>query len=184
MDEEFFRRRIAGGRNRTLFQGLFPGLSDEDADRKGEEKEALFRECASGVAPIPGLMKALEWAGKQGLRVALVTNAPRLNVDFMLSVLGLNDTFEIKVVAEDVEKGKPDPAPYALALARLDISPEEAVVFEDSPTGIRSATGAGVFTYGLTTTHSADELLQAGADIAIEDYLSAELWNSLSVRLG
>lgn len=179
VDEEFFRNRIAGGRNRALFQNLFPGMSDEEADRRGNEKEELFRQRASNVAPIPGLSKVLSWAEENGLRFALVTNARRANVDFLLPLLGLGNAFEVKVVAEDVAKGKPDPAPYALALERLGLSAGEAVVFEDSPTGIRSAVGAGIFTYGLKTTHSTEELLEAGANIAIADFLDDGLWKNL-----
>ena len=44
---------------------------------------------------------------------------------------------------EDVQRGKPDPYLYVAALAGLGVAPDEAIAFEDSPTGGLAATRAG-----------------------------------------
>ncbi len=179
VDETFFRTRISGGRNQQIFKNLFPGLSDEEADRQSEAKEAMFRDRVRGLRPIAGLLPLLDWAEAKDLRIALVTNAPKSNVDFMVPALGLAGRFDPIVTAADAPIGKPDPAPYRLALARLGIEPSNAIVFEDSTTGIRSSSGAGIFTFGLTTSHKAEELQRAGAGTIIADFTDPVLWQWL-----
>jgi haloacid dehalogenase superfamily, subfamily IA, variant 3 with third motif having DD or ED len=182
VDDEFFRKHISGARNEILFRKFFPDYSAEEIIAAGEAKEALFRDKACHVQPVDGLGHILQWAAEKQLRLALVTNAPRSNVSFMLSSLGLEDTFEIMVMAEDVTEGKPNPAPYLLALEKLGISADRSIVFEDSLTGIRSAKGAGLRVYGMMTTLSVDKLHEAGADVAIEDYNDDRLWEELNRR--
>lgn len=183
VDEEFFRTHISGSRNEEIFGKYFPRLSEREIIRKAEEKERLFREQARNIKPMSGLDRILQWAEENDLHTALVTNAPRGNVDFILPILGLEKAFDLWVLADELEKGKPDPEPYLSALSRLKISADEAVVFEDSGNGIRSASGAGIFTYGMTSTHPASELLAVGADMAISDFSDPALWDDLAARL-
>ncbi len=61
---------------------------------------------------------------------------------------------QFTICGEHVERLKPDPQPYRLAFAKLqaarDISdPGECLVFEDSPTGVRSAEAAGMRVHAL-----------------------------------
>ncbi|MEN3930700.1 HAD-IA family hydrolase [Microvirga sp. W0021] len=183
VDDAFFRKYISGGRNEEILPRFFPELDEDEIRRRGDAKEARFRELASQVAPVEGVYEVIAWARQQGLSVGLVTNAPRENVDFVLPVLKLEDAFDIQILGSEMEKGKPDPAPYKAALEAFAINADEAIVFEDSKTGIISAKGAGIFTYGLMTTHTETELVDAGADIAIRDYRDQHLWVSLEEKL-
>ena len=54
------------------------------------------------------------------------------------------DTFTVVVTGDMVERGKPHPEPYLLAAQRLSLAPGECVAIEDSPTGVASATAAGM----------------------------------------
>ena len=74
------------------------------------------------------------------------------------------------VSAEDAPSGKPDPAMYRLALARINeaaprlhpvIQPAECLVVEDSLAGIQSALAAGMTVVGLATTYPTDQLTAA-----------------------
>ncbi|MEL6605152.1 MAG: HAD family hydrolase, partial [Cyanobacteria bacterium J06614_10] len=94
---------------------------------------------------------------------------------FMLQTLGLSDAFDPVVIADELPRGKPDPLPYQTALDKLGISAEEAIVFEDSRAGIRSAVGAGIATIGMTTTHQAEELMAVGAIATISDFTDDSL---------
>ena len=76
-------------------------------------------------------------------------------------------------MAEEVGRGKHDPLPYQLALRRLGVAPDEALAFEDSPSGVRSAVGAWIPTYGLLTWHKGEALLQAGAKGVFRDFREA-----------
>lgn len=175
VDAPMYRRTISGRLNPHIIADLVPHLGSQRALAFAEEKEAAFRALATRVEPLPGLRALLERAREAGLRLGLVTNAPAKNARHLLEALGLLDTFEVTVLAEQLPAGKPDPLPYRHALQRLDVAPERAVAFEDSVSGIRSAVGAGLRTIGLATTHPAPDLLAAGASPVIDDFTAEEL---------
>jgi mannitol-1-/sugar-/sorbitol-6-phosphatase len=70
------------------------------------------------------------------------------------------------VTADDVPRGKPDPAPYLLAAQRLGLPPERCLAVEDAPAGIASATAAGCQVLAVTGTAPAEEL--AGAALTVD----------------
>ena len=92
--------------------------------------------------------------------------------------------------AEDVDRGKPDPAGYALALAAINgepplpsrlIHPHECAAIEDSPAGVRAAAAAGLRTVGLAQSYSRESLDEA--DIVLESLDGVKL-SDLARRLG
>nr|ADN15537.1 HAD-superfamily hydrolase, subfamily IA, variant 3 [Gloeothece verrucosa PCC 7822] len=180
IDQEFYNRRISGRLNEVIIKDILPQLSDTEGIKLAEEKEAQFRQLAQGLQPMNGLIHLLEWAQSRQIKQAVVTNAPRKNAEFMLEVLGLQQRLPTVILAEEAPKGKPDPAPYLLALNRLGVSAAEAVAFEDSPSGIRAATAAGIFTIGVNSTHDSNHLLESGAKWIIEDFNASQLWQWLN----
>ncbi len=66
-----------------------------------------------------------------GLKLALVSDAPRMSAWTRLISLGLDSFFDTVVANEDTGKKKPDPAPFLLALSRLEVKPEEAIMIGD-----------------------------------------------------
>lgn len=167
VDPTFYRERISGRLNPEIVRDLL-GLEGEEAERLIATKEARFRELAQGLKPLPGLPEFLERIREKGLSWGVVTNAPRENAHHVLKALGLRPP--LLVLAEEVGQGKPDPLPYRVALERLGIAPEEALAFEDSPSGVKSAVGAGIPTYALLTGHSPESLLAAGAAGVLGDF--------------
>lgn len=176
IDETFYKARISGRLNPLIVQDLLPQLSFEAGQQLADYKEARFREIGLSLTPLAGLLDLLAWIDTQGLKKAVVTNAPRENVKFLLEVLKLTDSFDTVVIAEEATAGKPDPAPYKLALHQLGISPEEAIAFEDSCSGIHAAVGAGIYTIGVASTHDPKVLLEAGAAMMIPDFTDKQLW--------
>ena len=70
------------------------------------------------------------------------------------------------VTAFDVKKGKPDPEPYLMALKKGNLNPNQAIVVENAPMGVRSAKAAGIFTIAVNTGILKDEeLWKEGADL-------------------
>lgn len=180
IDITFYQTRISGRLNPIIIQDILPHLTLEEGEKFAEHKEARFRELAPSLKPLAGLEKIIDWTKEYGLKTGLVTNAPRKNVDFMLITLELAEIFDAVFIAEeDVTEGKPDPAIYKLALERLDITPETALAFEDSPSGIRSAVGAGIRTIGISSTHDPEKLYDVGAFKVIPDFTDRYLWNLL-----
>jgi HAD superfamily hydrolase (TIGR01509 family) len=184
MDEDVYRSTVIGRTNDAIFASLLPHLTAEEHGELAERKEETFREMASDLKPLDGLGRLLDWADARGLRLGLVTNAPVLNAQHMLEALGIAERFAVRITIDDVARGKPDPLPYLTALERLGITPDEALVFEDSPSGMRAAKAAGIFGFGILTGMTADEMAAVGADRSITDFHDPVLWQILEERLG
>lgn len=183
IDESFYQKNISGRLNPEILADILPQLSPQEAVEFADEKEAMFREMAPSLQRLPGLTELLAWTDTHNIKRGLVTNAPRANAYFMLEVLGLGAAFELIVLAEDEEKAKPDPTPYRVAAQRLGVSVENAIALEDSPSGIRSAVGAGIKTIGIASTHDPEKLCEIGACMAIPDFTDLRLWTFLDYQL-
>jgi HAD superfamily hydrolase (TIGR01509 family) len=175
VDEEFYRESISGRSTSKIVEDLLPDLSTEEGRKLADAKEASFRERAHELEPLPGLLAFMEEAKNRGLSLALVTNAPEENVEAILLALELGEFFDEVVLSDEVGPVKPDPAPYRAALDKLGVAPEEALAFEDSPSGIASAVGAGIPTVGIASTQAPETLLQDGAFTVARDFTDPEL---------
>lgn len=180
--EEEFEVLCSGRANPELCALLFPERSIEAHRAFADRKEARFRALSQTLEPIAGLMDLLAWAQEHGVGRVVVTNAPRANADHMLAALGLQEAFASVVVAEELPRAKPDPLPYLTGLERLGASSEQALAFEDSIPGLTAAKAAGLFTVGLATSQSEAALLAAGADLVIDDFTDARLWQVIEAR--
>lgn len=183
LDSVTYRQHISGRRNEAILAQFYPHLSPAEQATFAAAKEARFRQLAAGrLQPLAGLVELLALAHQRQWRLALVTNAPRENAHFMLDALELRTAFEVIILGEELPAGKPDPLPYCLALEKLGLTADEALAFEDSPTGIRSALGAGVQTVGLATTHRPADLAALGATPVIADFTASELARLLELK--
>ena len=182
IDRAFYRQRISGRTNSKIIQDIIPQLSLEDAWKLATEKEETYRRMANSLLPTPGLNKLIDLTERASIKRAVVTNAPEENAIYMLKALRLSDTFPTVIMAKDAPPGKPDPAPYQLALNRLQVKRKKALAFEDSVAGVRSAVGAGIYTVGITSSNPATDLLDAGARMTIEDFNNPQLWKLLNSK--
>ncbi|NEO27611.1 MAG: HAD-IA family hydrolase [Kamptonema sp. SIO4C4] len=183
IDREFYDQRISGRVNAAIAQDILAHLPLRDGLQLADEKENHFRQRGGQLQRLPGLDQMLTWATQRHLKQAVVTNAPRQNATFMLNSLHLADHFPVVVLAEDVPQGKPHADPYVEALQRLGVSHHETIAFEDSPSGVRSAVAAQLYTIGVASTHAPASLNAAGAKQTITDFADPSLWdwlNSLS----
>lgn len=180
IDETFYKSRISGRLNPEIIKDILPHLSRAEGEKFADDKEALFRERASHLKPLEGFSEVIKWIEKHQIKLALVTNAPRLNAEFMLEILGIKEIFHTIVLADDCIAGKPDPEPYKVALNQLGITAEQAVAFEDSPSGIRAAVAAHIPTIGIASTHDPQVLQDVGTFMAIPDFTDLHLWTWLN----
>ncbi|XP_076913558.1 haloacid dehalogenase-like hydrolase domain-containing protein Sgpp [Bidens hawaiensis] len=180
IDEEFFINNISRKHNEELCTVLLPDWEFEKAMKFMVEKEALFRRLAAEqLEPISGLNNICKWVEDLGLKRAAVTNALRSNDELLISMLKLQDFFEVIVLAEECARPKPFPDPSLKALNALKVSPNHTFVFEDSVSGIKAANGARMVAVGMTTRNPEQMLLDAGASLVIKDYNNPKLWENL-----
>ena len=93
------------------------------------------------LSPLPGALELLSSLHAAEVPVALVSSSYRMLVDAVVERLGIG--FDLVIAGDEVAQAKPHPEPYATACARLGVSPDGAVVLEDSPAGIASGEAAG-----------------------------------------
>lgn len=106
--------------------------------------ELTYAERVKNLTLRPGVVDTLEDAKRLGLRIGLATSSLRSAVEPHLREYGLIHYFEAIHTADEVEKVKPDPALYRLAVQSLGVRPQEAVAIEDSVNGLRAAKAAGL----------------------------------------
>lgn len=170
VDEAFYHRHILGKLNAVIFAELMPDLPADSAALLGAQKEAKFREMSPDLDALPGLPAFLDRMAAAGVRLAVVTNAPRANAEHVLAATGLADRFETIISGDELPAGKPDPLPYLEGLRFFGVTADEAVAFEDSASGLTSAVGAGIATVGITSSLKPAELLGLGASLTIGRY--------------
>jgi len=116
----------------------------------------------------PGIADYLAAAERHGLKRAIVSSSTRRWVEEHLIRLERAAGWDAILTADnDHERGKPSPTMYLEALEVLDVAAGEAVVFEDSPNGVRAAKAAGIFVVGVPNAVTRDYGLEE-ADLVVE----------------
>jgi HAD superfamily hydrolase (TIGR01509 family) len=135
-----------------------PGRIETIADRKVAAFAALLPE----IPFFPGVRELVRSLSRE-MPLAIASGARHEEIEAILAAGGLRDAFTAIVGAEDVSRGKPDPEPYAAAMARIaprapGLTPAECVAFEDSLPGILAARAAGMKVVAVTNSYPAAKL--------------------------
>lgn len=93
--------------------------------------------------------------------LGLVSSAPRENIDLTLSDLDLAGIFNCIASGQEVTESKPSPEIYLLAAKRLQVTPNDCLVIEDSPLGVTAAKTAGMKCLAVANTHRREDLEEA-----------------------
>ena len=127
-----------------------------------QEKEETFRRKATGnIKPFPGAVRLLNAIQKGNFKLGLASSAPKENIDLVLSELNLSGIFDCIVFGQEVSESKPSPQVYLLAAKKLKVAPNDCVVIEDSPMGVKAAKTAGMKCLAITNTHPRAKLEEA-----------------------
>jgi len=124
---------------------------------------------------IPGARDLLDSCEEKKVPWAIVTSGTSPLVKGWLDVLKLPFPKHL-VVAEDVEKGKPDPSCYLMGKEKLELDGKvDILVLEDSPAGIRAGKEAGCKVLGVVTSHTIEQVFAAGPDWVVKDLRSLKV---------
>ena len=168
-DEEFAQHMFGKSNSYILSHFLQREVVGEEFSQMEDEKESLFRELygpyVEPIARFPDFLRELK---NHGVKTAVATSAPRANLDLISRKLDLPKSMESFMASEDVTKHKPDPQVYLTSAERLDMKPEDCVVFEDSFSGVSAAINAGMKVVGVLSSHTREEL--PPCDDYVEDY--------------
>jgi sugar-phosphatase len=154
---------------------------DADAELENRIVEQDEIDDAEGLVATEGASELLSILPPE--RWTIVTSGTRPLATARLRAAGLPIPKHL-VAADEVVNGKPHPEPYIKGATALGFRPAECVVFEDAPTGIRSARDAGARVIGVAGTYDAAQLKSAQALVSSLAHVSVEISNDgLTVRI-
>ena len=164
--------QIAGGKERMKHhwktKGFSKPLTEEEIDNLVKEmhkrKTALFVELIeTGKLPLrPGIHRFMKEAMESGLKIAICTTSNEQAAKAITEKVLSDIKFDIVLAGDVVQKKKPDPEIYNLALSKLGLTPDEAFVVEDSKNGVNAAKGAGLKVIVTTNGYTEKEDVNAG----------------------
>jgi HAD superfamily hydrolase (TIGR01509 family) len=164
--------RIGGGKERmaSLLTDEFVRANGLPTDAEGQKElladwhrrkttryKAMVR--AGRLPARPGIARIVDEALDAGWMLAVASTSAEESVRAVLEhAVGSQNASRFAVFAGDIAPAKkPDPAIYKLALERLSIGPDDAIVIEDSRNGLLAAVGAGLRCVVTVSSYTADE---------------------------
>jgi len=162
-DPEETVRKAHGRPSLATIRELLPNADHEQENALVERMEI---EDVSDVVPLPGTLALL--GSLPADRWTVVTSCTRALALVRLRVAGLPVPQKM-VTSTDIVNGKPHPEPYLKGAELLGIAPQDCVVFEDAPAGIRSGKAAQSRVVAFQTTEDDERLRLAGADWIVRD---------------
>ena len=155
---EEYERQLAGISDRracaffAALAGLEPTPERLAAGRSG--KHRVYRRRAVRELAIDPWVRDWIRANHERVPLGVVSSSAIPDVVPILERQGVASAMRFVICGDHVERLKPDPLPYLHALEKLrtalpEFPAEECLVFEDSATGIRSATDAGMTVHRL-----------------------------------
>ena len=108
----------------------------------------------------PGVETLIDDLKIRGIRMGIVTGGLREQLDKIVPQQFLQK-FEVIITSEKGIRSKPSPEIYLRGLEELKLNPEECLVVENAPLGIKSAKEAGIFCIAIASTVSKDKLIAA-----------------------
>lgn len=97
-----------------------------------------------GPDKMPYLDELLDYLKENNYKIAVASSSDLDHIKNNLEKTGVNHYIDVIASGEEVENGKPAPDVFLLAAERLNISPENCLVLEDSKFGIQAAHSANM----------------------------------------
>jgi beta-phosphoglucomutase len=120
-------------------------MDDIMAKKISKRKKEIFNEIQRSK-PIDCARELVNDLRKCSCLKAVVSGSAKQEVESILDENIGSAMFDLVITGDDVgeEKGKPDPAPFQMALRKMNLKPLEAIVVENSPLGVEAAKRAGI----------------------------------------
>ncbi|MEK6967654.1 MAG: hexitol phosphatase HxpB [Nanoarchaeota archaeon] len=155
-------------------------------DIKNEDKlkmeESIQKEVISLInkkgKPLPGTLKVINELVNQNFPLAIASSSSLKIIKASIKKFGIEKYFSVICSAENEQFGKPHPAVYLSCAKKLNVNPNNCLVFEDSVNGVRSAKAANMMCYAIASNHvnknklsQADRILTSLNEFSIKDII-------------
>jgi len=161
MIRQLYRKH--GIEDKTIFQKFLRKVEGSVDYRKLTYAINAYRQARIGLlAPYPGVRKTLIELRKKGLRLAVVSDAPKLKAWLRLTAMKIDDLFDIVVTLEDTGRKKPSRLPFRAVLKKLNKKPSECLMVGDNPRrDIKGARKLGMKTCFASYGHEGETKVKA-----------------------
>jgi len=141
-------------------------LTDQEIDQLKINKRAIYQNITKARV-YSGTKKIIKQLKKMSIKFGIVTGSIYPNIKI---VTGDNflENFGCIVTGDSVINNKPYPDPYLTGAIKLEVKPENCVVVENAPLGIKAAKAAGMYCIAVKTTIQDEQYLK-GADLIVEN---------------
>ncbi|HSI71509.1 MAG TPA: beta-phosphoglucomutase [Gillisia sp.] len=117
---------------------------------------------------LPGVSKIIEFLLENNVPIAL--GSASKNARIILEKTNLYQKFNAVVDGNDVSKAKPNPEVFLIAAEKLNVVPQNCIVFEDARAGVEAANIAGMLSIGIGDKKNLGE-----ADYVFTDFTEIEI---------
>lgn len=143
-----------------------PELTDEEIEIAIAEKNKHLMDIFLALPEeekhhyvTPGLFDFLTYLKQQGKAVAVVSASEDIIVEKTLECFSITAFVDLQMGRHQTKLTKPHPEPYIEGMKRLKTDPKKTLIFEDSPTGLKSAIASGANVIRITGFAHSDEVL-------------------------
>ena len=132
---------------------------------------------ADKLKPLNGVLDFIHLCKDSGLKIAVATSADEVKMEVNLNEIGIPaSSFDTTVNGLEIERKKPFPDIYLKAARLLNVHPDECLVVEDAPNGIKAAKSAGMKCLAVATSFPPEELQEA-------DWIARDLEESQKLNI-
>jgi len=147
--------------------------TEHEKELMANKKNTWFNDYVERMMPeeiFPGVRQLIVDLKKNGIKVALASSSK--NARTVIQLLRIQHEFDAIVDGTMIEHSKPHPEIFLLAAKKLDVKPEECLVFEDAEAGVAAALAAGMKCVGVGNPqqlNKANEIVAKTADFKISE---------------
>jgi membrane protein len=160
-----------------LVPTLLPDADEAEQERLGGEHGKVFASrFLDRVPPFPDARALLLKVADSGRRVVLASSASSDELDHYVDLLDVRQVVSVSTTSDDVEKTKPAPDIFAVALKKLaPLKPDEVIVVGDTPYDVEAAAKCGIRAVAVRSGKFDDDALTRAGAIALYDDVAALL---------
>jgi HAD superfamily hydrolase (TIGR01509 family) len=131
---------------------------------RGKHFKAHYLQMVRPFAAVPELLTKLR---EEGLKIAVASSAKKDELEVYLDIAGIANLVDVRVSSDDVDRSKPAPDVFEVALQKLEVAAADAIAIGDSPYDAEAAGKTGLRTIGLLSGAFAEESLKDAGCIAV-----------------